>query len=91
MNFGAWLFFVFVIIGLTMAVKNKKMTKLDMSLFIVIALVYYLVAYLFDNDMLSPFIFKEDNFTISFVGIALLFATYLLLKYVISKLNKSRS
>lgn len=88
MNLGAWIFFVVAVIGLILGVKNKKITKLDMSLFIVIVVVYYLIAYLFDNKMLSPFIFEADSFTISFIGIILLFGTYLLLKYVINKFKK---
>ncbi|WP_117161691.1 hypothetical protein [Paraliobacillus sp. X-1268] len=88
MNFGACIFFIVVVIGLILAVKNKKITKLDMSLFIVITLVYYLIAYMFDYDMLSPFIFKENSSTISFIGIILLFGTYILLKYVINKFKE---
>lgn len=91
MNLGAWIFFIVVVIGLILAVKNKRITKLDVSLFIVIVLVYSLIAYLFDNEMLSPFIFKENSFTISFVGIILLFGTYLLFKYVINKFKEISS
>ncbi|EKN67034.1 hypothetical protein BABA_13407 [Neobacillus bataviensis LMG 21833] len=88
MNFGAWVFFIVFGIGLIWAVKNKRITKLDMSLFIAIVLVYYLIAYLFDNEMLSPFIFKEDSFTISFVGFILLIGTFLLVRYIINKFKK---
>ncbi|MBM7602724.1 putative MAPEG superfamily protein [Metabacillus crassostreae] len=85
MNFGAWIFFIVVVVGLIWSVKNKRITKLGMSLFLVIVLVYYLIAYIFNNEILSPFIFKGDSFTISFVGVILLFGTYHLLKYVINK------
>lgn len=89
MNFGAWIFFIVVVIGLILAVKNKRITKLDMSLFIVVTLVYYIIAYMFDYDMLSPFIFKKNSFTISFIGIILVFGTYILLKYVINKFKEA--
>lgn len=89
MNFGAWIFFIVFAIGLILAVKNKRMTKLDMLLFIAIVLVYYLIAYLFDNEMLSPFIFKEDSFIISFVGLILLIGTFLLVRYIINKFRNN--
>lgn len=86
MNIGAWIFFIVVVIGLIMGVKNKRITIWDMSLFIVISLVYYLIDYLFDSDMLSPFTFKGDSLTISFVGIILLMSTFILVKYITNKL-----
>jgi uncharacterized MAPEG superfamily protein len=85
-NIGAWIFFIVVVIGLIMGVKNKRITIWDMSLFIVISLVYYLIDYLFDSDMLSPFTFKGDSLTISFVGIILLMSTFILVKYITNKL-----
>ncbi|MCC3357061.1 hypothetical protein [Bacillus sp. REN16] len=85
MIFEAWIFFIVFIVGLLLAVKNKRITKLDTSLFIVTMLMYYLLAYLFDNEMLSPFIFTKDSFMISSLGIILLVGTFLLLRYVINK------
>ena len=89
MNFGAWIFFIVFVIGIILAVNDKRMTKLDMSLFIATVLVYYLIAYLFDNEMLSPFIFKEDSFIISFVGLILLIGTFVLVRYIINKFKKN--
>lgn len=88
MNFGVWIFLIVVILGLINAIKNKGITKLDISLLIIIVVVYYLIAYFFDNELLSPFIFTENSFTISSLGIILLFGTFLLIKYVITKLKE---
>ncbi|MCA1032530.1 hypothetical protein LCL95_16075 [Bacillus timonensis] len=89
MNFGAWFFFIILGIGLILVVINKRMTKLDMSLFIAIVPVYYLIAYLFGDEMLSPFIFTDDSFTISFVGFVLLIGTFLLVRFIINRFMKN--
>jgi hypothetical protein len=85
MNFGAWIFFSVIVIGFIFGVKNKRLTILDVFLFISIYLAYYFIGYLLHNEMLSSFTFKGDGLTISFVGIILLIGTFLLIRYVINK------
>lgn len=50
--------------------------------------VYYLIGYLFKTDILNAITFRKDGASISFIGIALLLITYVLVEKIIDAIRK---
>jgi len=86
MYLGTWIFFVVVGIGFIWGIKYKNLTILNVILIIIVYLLYFFIGYLLKMDVLNTFTFTENGLKVSFVGIILLLATFLIIRYFIHKL-----
>jgi len=70
--------------------KNKKLTILSILVIFSVYFVYYFIGYLVNTDILNAITSHRNGFSISFIGIFLLFGTSFLVVYFIGKYREKR-
>lgn len=93
------IYIIFIMVTMFLIVKDKKGSKKNekmnkgnkkTALLIVLCtmLAYYLIGYILNTDVLNVFTLKENGISFSFIGMILLFITYIALRCVIDIIKK---